>query len=75
LYYPETRFPTGFDTIGDLITYASGRDLFEMSGSWYSYEGERLANGLANLKNVLRDNEVILGKLRKQIAEVKPVTV
>jgi recombination protein RecA len=70
LYYPNTRFTPGFDHVGDLITFASKRGLFEMSGSWYALNGERLANGLANLKERLRDDEGILSGLRKQIEKV-----
>jgi recombination protein RecA len=72
LYYPNTRFTPGFDTVGDLITYASNKGLFEMSGSWYSLDGERLANGLANLKETLRDEETIIAKLRKKVLALKP---
>jgi recombination protein RecA len=68
LYYPGTGRTPGFDHIGDLITYASDIGLFEMSGSWYNFEGERLANGLANLKALLRGNDVVLEKLRKKIS-------
>lgn len=56
LYYPGTIYTPGLDQIGDTITYASSVGVFEMSGSWYSLDGERLANGLANLKQVLRDD-------------------
>jgi hypothetical protein len=41
-----------------------------MSGSWYNLNGERLANGLANLKERLRDDEAILSGLRKQIEKL-----
>jgi hypothetical protein len=47
--------------------------MFEMGGSWYSLDmgnkggPEKLANGLANLKTILRGNEVILNFLRKKI--------
>lgn len=67
LYYPDTEFTCGLDMVGDLITYASKIGLFEMSGSWYSLNGERLANGLANLKERLRDDKAILEGLRKQV--------
>ncbi len=67
LYYPGTQFQCGFDYIGDLITHASKQGLFEMSGSWYSLNGERLANGLANLKDRLREDKAILGHLQKKI--------
>ncbi len=67
LYYPGTEFECGFDYIGDMITYASKRGLFEMSGSWYSLDGERLANGLANLKVALKDNPKQLEVIRKKV--------
>jgi hypothetical protein len=80
LYYPGTAYPCGFDYIGDLITHASKRGLFEMSGSWYSMDlgnkdpetkkplgVERVANGLANLKAALRQNTKVLDILRKKI--------
>ena len=83
LYYPDTEFPCGLDTIGDLITYASKRGLFEMSGSWYSMDlgnvgedkkplgVERLANGLANLKGRLRDDKKALAVVRKKVSKLR----
>jgi recombination protein RecA len=71
LIYPGTERQAGFDQIGDLISYASHRGLFEMSGSWYSYAGEKLANGLQNLKEVLRDNETVIKALRTKIATLE----
>jgi recombination protein RecA len=82
LYYPDTNFPCGLDTVGDLITFASKRGLFEMSGSWYSLDlgnvgedkkplgVERLANGLANLKERLRDDNKALNIIRKKVAKM-----
>lgn len=73
LYYPNTRFQAGLDMIGDQITYASKHGLFSMSGSWYNLDygkgEERLANGLANLKERLRDDKVILEFLSKKAEE------
>jgi recombination protein RecA len=70
LYYPGTAYPCGFDYIGDLITHASKQGLFETSGSWYSLDGERIANGLANLKSALRQNTKVLDILRKKIDDL-----
>ncbi len=82
LFYPGNEFACGLDTIGDMISYASDRGLFEMSGSWYSMDVgnvgedkkplgvERLANGRANLIEVLRTNEKALGIIRKKIAKL-----
>ena len=67
LYYPKSTNPIGFDQIGDLITYASKWGFFEMSGSWYSIDGERVANGLANLKTFLRSKPDFLSKLKQRV--------
>lgn len=76
LYYPGTRFAPGFDQIGDLIGYASKHGFFEMRGSWYWFDQgnglERLANGLDNLKLMLKDNDKVLTILRKKAATFKP---
>lgn len=71
LIYPGTERAAGFDKLGSLIEYASRRGLFEMSGSWYSFAGEKLANGLANLKEMLRDREDISKSLRTKIATLE----
>jgi len=82
LYYPGTEFDSGFDVISDTITYASDIGLFEMRGSWYWMDIgntdpetkkpvgiERLANGLAALKDRLRIEPKVIAMLRKKIAE------
>jgi recombination protein RecA len=82
LYYPgHARYTCGFDMIGDLITYSSAHGFFEMSGSWYWLDlgtkdekgkpvgKERIANGLAALKEVLRDNTKVLDILRAKAVE------
>ena len=82
LYYPDTNYPCGLDTVGDLITYASNIGLFEMSGSWYNMDlgrlgedkkplgVERLANGLANLKELLRNDSKALEIIRKKVSKL-----
>jgi recombination protein RecA len=93
LYYPNNPlYPCGFDMIGDLITYCSKHGFFEMSGSWYWLDlgnkdektgkpvgNERLANGIAALKLMLRENQKVLDILSAKAVQyhkaslVKPV--
>lgn len=68
LVYPGTERTVGFDIISSTIEYASRRGLFEMSGSHYAFNGEKLANGLAALKEVLREREDILKVLSIKIS-------
>lgn len=68
LYYPGTRFKPGFDEIGDTIAYATKKGLFEMSGSWYHLNGEKIANGLANMKEFCRTRPDVLLDIQNSIA-------
>lgn len=38
LYYPNSGFAPGVDILGDLVTYACKKNVFEVSGSWYSLD-------------------------------------
>jgi recombination protein RecA len=71
LIYPGTERAAGFDKVSSMIEYASRRGLFEMSGSWYAFNGERLANGLQSLKETLRDREDITKALSAKIATLE----
>ena len=74
LYYPDSGHTPGFDTISDLITYASNRGLFIMDGLWYTMDlgngVEKLAYGLPKLKDRLRDDEKAIALIRKKIAKL-----
>jgi recombination protein RecA len=63
-------YSQGFDKVSDMIAYAAKRGLFETSGSWYSIGGERIANGLPNLKIALRERPELVEKVKSGIAKV-----
>jgi len=72
LIYPGGGRVAGFDKIGDTITYAASQGLFETKGSWFYLNNERVANGLANLKALLSNNEAEMTKIKAAIqAHVK----
>jgi recombination protein RecA len=86
LYYPSSDRP-GFDTVSDTIAYAATKDLFEMSGSYYSMDlgnvgedkkpigVERLANGLKNLKERLKNDKKAMDVIRKKLVALRNVPV
>jgi recombination protein RecA len=55
IYYGE-----GISLIGDLIDLGVAAGIVEKSGSWYSYEGERIGQGRQNVKTFFTDNPDIL---------------
>lgn len=63
------NYVDGFDKISDMITYAAKRGLFETSGSWYSIGGEKIANGLPNLKLALKERPELVAKVKDGIAK------
>lgn len=67
LMYPGDGREAGFDKISDTIAYAAKHGLFEQKGSWFWLDGERIANGLDNLKAELRGNKIVIAALEKKI--------
>lgn len=64
------NYTEGFDKLSDMIGYAAKRNLFDMSGSWYSIGGEQIANGLANLKLALKERPELVEKVKIGIQKV-----
>lgn len=46
-------FGTGFDSDGSIIEAAVDRNIITKSGSWYSFEGERIGQGIDSVKDWL----------------------
>jgi recombination protein RecA len=46
----------GISKVGDLLDLAVELDIVDKSGSWFSYEGERIGQGRENAKNFLKDH-------------------
>lgn len=69
LLYPGEGRTAGFDRIADTITYAARVGLFETKGSWFYLNGERIANGLENLKTTLASDPAIIKGLNVKIKE------
>ncbi len=59
----------GISKEGDLIDIATDLNIIEKSGSWYSYNGERLGQGKENFRKLLKDNKEIYDTLYSAIKE------
>ena len=72
----EVRFGEGFDRVLSLIDFAVERGVIEKSGSWFSYNGNRLGQGRNAVADFLKNNpdefKEIEDKLRK--VNVEPST-
>ena len=57
----------GISKMGELLDLGVKADLVEKSGSWFSYNSQRIGQGRENAKNFLRDNPEISEEIEKKI--------
>lgn len=57
----------GIDNIGDVIDIACEKGVIQKSGSWFSYEGNKLGQGREMVRQVFKDNPDLLSKVESQI--------
>ncbi|HZH67571.1 MAG TPA: recombinase RecA [Chitinophagales bacterium] len=59
----------GISKVGELIDIGTDLDIFKKSGTWYSYEDQKLGQGRENSKQFLLDNPEFAEDIEKQIRE------
>lgn len=59
----------GISREGDVLDLAVAANIVERSGTWYSYNGERLGQGRENVKNFLRENPDLLFEIENKVRE------
>jgi recombination protein RecA len=57
----------GISRIGDILDLAEQSGVLEKSGNWFSYKGERLANGREATKTALESKPEILAKVQAEL--------
>jgi recombination protein RecA len=65
----EIMFGHGIDKLGDLVNIAGDLDILQKSGSWYSYNGERIGQGKEKTVNYLQDKPEMVERIRQQVIE------
>lgn len=59
----------GISRVGDILDLAADLGLVDKSGSWYSYEGERLGQGRMNAITTLKEHAEICSKIESNLRE------
>lgn len=65
----DIMYNEGISKVGGLLDIGVEIDLIEKRGSFYSYNGERMAQGRENAKNVLRENPAMAEEIEFKIRE------
>jgi recombination protein RecA len=55
----DIMYGTGISREGDVLDMGAELDVIQKSGSWYSFEGERMGQGRENAKEYLKTNPLI----------------
>ena len=56
----------GISKAGNILDMAVNMDIIEKSGSWFSYDGDRIGQGRENVKKYLKDNPKISRRSRRK---------
>ena len=65
----DIMYGEGISKTGELIDLGVAAGLVEKSGSWYSYDSQRIGQGRENAKMFLTDNEEVANKLELAICQ------
>ncbi len=63
----DIMYGQGISRIGELLDLAVSIDIIKKSGAWFSYDGNRIAQGRDNAKQFLKDNPDIAKKIEDEL--------
>jgi len=65
----DIMYGTGISLPGDVLDLAAKHDIVEKSGSWYSYQNDRLGQGRENAKKHLMEHPEIMDEIKNKVRE------
>jgi recombination protein RecA len=63
----EILYGEGISKLGEIIEIATDNNIVEKSGSWYSYKGQKIAQGKDNVKEYLKNHLDIQKELEEAV--------
>ena len=65
----EIMYGTGISKVGEIVDIATEDGIIEKSGSWYSYNGEKIGQGRETVKALLTENKELAKEIENKIRE------
>ena len=65
----DITYGEGISVAGDLLDMGVKAEVIDKSGSWYSYNDERIGQGRENVKKFFKDNPDYFDKILQQVKE------
>ena len=66
----QILYGKGINRMAEIIEYAVTKGTIEKAASWYSFEGDKIGQGIGNASQFLVDNPKVLEKVEQSIVEV-----
>jgi len=63
----DIMYGQGISRVGELLDLAVSIDIIKKSGAWFSYDGNRIAQGRDNAKQYLKDNPDVAKKVEEEL--------
>jgi len=63
----DIMYGEGVSKVGELIDLGEKAGVVEKSGSWYSYDGQRIGQGRENAKNYLKNNPEVAQAIENKV--------
>lgn len=65
----EITFGEGISQVGEIVDLGVEHNIIQKSGSWFSYNGSKLAQGRDATKKLIKDNPELMDELKAKIME------
>ena len=65
----DIMYGVGISKMGELIDLGVKANIVEKSGTWFSYNGQRIGQGRENSKQFLKDNPIMAAEIEKSIRQ------
>ena len=65
----EIMYGEGVSRTSEIIDLAAEANILDKSGSWYSYNGEKLGQGKETVKTLLKENDALREELEEKVRE------
>ena len=66
----DILYGKGISRMSEILDFAIMMDIIKKSGSWFSYDGNRLAQGKDNVKKLLEDNPEFAAEIENKVREM-----
>ena len=63
----DILYGEGISREGDALDLAVSNGIVDKSGAWYSFQGERIGQGRENVRNFLKENKDIFGRIDAEL--------